>query len=227
MTMKKTILLILCTSLIITISQPGRAQSIPGIGSVAGLVKRVIKAIDLQVQRFQNKTIWLQNSQKALENQMSKLYLRQIAEWAQKQKDLYDDYYKELWQLKTVITYYHRIKDITTRQRQLVRSYSRAWQLIKNDPHFTPSEIRYMDQVYSGILEATLENARQVVDVVSAFTTQMSDADRMKRINQVADAVNENYYDLRRFNTQNAVLSLHRAKSAKEAEQVKMIYGLP
>jgi hypothetical protein len=39
---------------------------------------KVIKALDLQVQRLQNKTIWLQNAQKTLENTMSKLQLNEI-----------------------------------------------------------------------------------------------------------------------------------------------------
>ena len=225
--MKKILLLIICIGLFSTMPHPAAAQSIPGIGSVTGLVKRVIKAIDLQIQRFQNKTIWLQNAQKVLENQMSKLHLREITDWAQKQKDLYDNYYKELWQVKNVITYYHRVKDIAAKQRELVKAYSRAWQLIKDDPHFTPDELGYMDDVYSGILEATLQNVEQLVDIVSAFTTQMSDAERMQRINQVADAVNENYSDLCSFNAQNSILSLQRSSSADEAEEIKKIYGLP
>jgi len=35
-------------------------------------VTKIIKAIDLKVQRMQNKTIWLQNAQKVIENQLSK-----------------------------------------------------------------------------------------------------------------------------------------------------------
>ena len=36
-------------------------------------IKKAIKAVDLKIQRLQNKTIWLQNAQKVLENKMSKL----------------------------------------------------------------------------------------------------------------------------------------------------------
>ena len=42
------------------------------VGEVIKLtVTKVIKAIDLKVQRMQNQTIWLQNAQKVLENQLS------------------------------------------------------------------------------------------------------------------------------------------------------------
>ena len=56
-------------------------------------VKKVIKAVDLMIQRLQNKTIWLQNAQKVIENQLSKLKLTEISDWVNKQKELYKDYF--------------------------------------------------------------------------------------------------------------------------------------
>src|SRR4051812_29380058 len=78
--------------------------------------KKVIKAVDLKVQRLQNKTIWLQNAQKVIENSMSELHLSEITDWVQKQKDLYSEYYNSLSEVKSIITYYHQIKDISTKQ---------------------------------------------------------------------------------------------------------------
>ena len=55
----------------------------------------------------------------------------------------------------------------------------------------------------------------------------MSDAKRLELINNAADQVDTNYDDLMRFNQQNVLLSLQRAKSAYEVETVKKLYGLP
>src|ERR1044071_1629547 len=60
-------------------------------------VKKAIKAVDLMVQRLQNKTIWLQNAQKVLENKLSEFKLSEIAQWTEKQRKLYKQYYDELW----------------------------------------------------------------------------------------------------------------------------------
>ncbi|HEX5555259.1 MAG TPA: hypothetical protein VFX43_18605 [Chitinophagaceae bacterium] len=76
-------------------------------------IKKAIKAVDLKIQRLQNKTILLQNAQKELENKMSKLKLEEIAGWVRKQRDLYQKYYEELWKVKAVISYYDRIREIT------------------------------------------------------------------------------------------------------------------
>src|SRR5689334_3141587 len=65
-----------------------------------GVIK-VIKAIDLRIQRIQNQTIWLQNAQKVIENKMSELKLSEIRDWVEKQRKLYADYFDELWKIKS------------------------------------------------------------------------------------------------------------------------------
>lgn len=225
--MKKIFVSITLVLLFTAISYQSQAQDIPGVGVVTGLIKRVIKAIDLQVQRFQNNTIALQNAQKDLENTMSELHLNEIAGWVQKQKDLYQSYFNELWQVKTIITDYHRIKEISEKQVALVNAYKRAWSLLQQDKHFTPDELSYMGSVYSGILNQTLEDANGLLNIVSAFTTQMDDAARMKMIDDVGNKVDEHYSDLQRFNTENEMLSLQRSKDANDAAIVKWMYGLP
>lgn len=198
-----------------------------GIGQIIKLtVTKVIKAIDLQVQRIQNKTFVLQNAQKVVENTMSELHLNEITDWVQKQKDLYSGFYNDLWKVKTIITDYHRVKEIAERQAQLVSEYQHDWNMLRRDKHFTSDEINYMGQVYSGILDQTVQNINQLFTIVNSFTTQMSDAQRMEIINNVGTAVDKNYNDLHQFNTQNSLLSLSRAKDESDAAMVKWMYGL-
>ena len=155
--MKKVIMLLtICTAFTV------RTNAQFGIGQIIKLtVTKVIKAIDLQVQRIQNKTIVLHNAQKVVENTMSELHLNEITDWVQKQKDLYSGFYNDLWKVKTIITDYHRVKEIAERQAQLVREYQHAWNVLRQDKHFTADEINYMAQVYSGILDQTVQNINQ------------------------------------------------------------------
>ena len=199
---------------------------IPIVDIIKEGVTKVIKAIDLKVQRMQNKTIWLQNAQKVIENTMSKSHLDDITGWVQKQKDLYSDYYKGLSEVKSVIVYYHQVKDISETQAKIVAEYQHAWNTIKQDSHFTSDELSYMSQVYSGILDETVNNVDQLLNVVNSFVTQMSDVRRIEIINNVADKVTENYNDIHQFNNQNALLSLQRTHSLNEARVVKALYGL-
>src|SRR5690348_4315585 len=160
-------------------------------------IKKVIVAIDLKIQRLQNKTIWLQNAQKVMENTMSKLKLHEISDWVEKQRKLYADYFDELSKVKEAIATYHRVKDIIDKQTALVNEYKSAWKVFKQDNNFTADELNYMGNVYTGILNESIKNLDQVFIVVNAFATQMTDAKRIEIINHAADAVDDNLADLR------------------------------
>lgn len=189
-------------------------------------VKKVIMAVDLEVQRMQNKTIWLQNAQREMENVLSQTKLTEISDWVQKQKDLYGDYFNELWQIKDAIQYYHKIEEITEKQVRLVSEYQSAYNLFKQDDHFTPDEIEYMGKVYTGIIDESLKNLDQLFLVINSFTTQMADEKRMQTINDAGNAIDENYNDLKAFNNENIMLSLQRSKDLNEVSVVKQLYGL-
>lgn len=199
---------------------------IPIAEIIKAAVKKVIKAVDLQIQRNQNKVIWLQNAQKTLENTMSKLKLDEITDWVDKQKTLYKDYYEELQKVKAIISYYKRIKEITEKQVRLVEEYKRAWGLFKQDKHFTADELSYMGSVYSGILDESVKNLDKIFIVINSFQTQMSDAKRLEIINATADRIDVNYNDLKTFNQQGVVISLQRAKAQNDVDVVKKLYGL-
>lgn len=193
---------------------------------ITTVVKKVIMAMDLQVQRLQNKTIWLQNAQKEVENILSQTKLTEISDWVEKQKDLYGNYFNELWQVKDAIQYYHKIEEITEKQVRLVSEYQSAYNLFKQDEHFTPDEIDYMEKVYTGIIDESLKNLDRLFLVINSFTTQMADEKRMQMINDAGNAIDENYNDLQAFNNENMKLSIQRSKDLNEVNVVKQLYGL-
>jgi hypothetical protein len=205
--------------------QQVKAQ-IPIVDIIKAAVKKVIRAADLKIQRLQNKTIWLQNAQKTLENKMSKLKLTEISDWSKKQKELYSKYFDELWKVKNTITSYQAVREIIKKQIQLVQEYSKAFNLAKQDKNFTPQEITYMQQVYTGILDESLKNIDQVQLVINAFVTQMSDARRLDIIHTAGNNIEQNITDLRQFNQQNIKISLQRSKERNDINVVKKLYGL-
>ncbi len=205
--------------------QETKAQ-IPIADIIKAAVTKVIKAVDLQVQRLQNETIWLQNAQKTLENKMSELKLDEIKDWVEKQRKLYDDYFQELWKVKAALAYYQRVKDIIQRQVQMVNEYKGAWALFRQDKNFTTEELDYVYNIYTGMLDESVKNIDQLFLVANTFATQMSDAKRLEIINAVSDNMEHQFMDLKEFNNQNKMISLQRASEKGEIEYVKRLYGL-
>ncbi|MFT3749143.1 MAG: conjugal transfer protein TraI [Agriterribacter sp.] len=222
--MKKIIvMLLLCVGLTIAPTQKSHAIIWEVVRQA---LIAAIKAADIAVQRLQNKTIWLQNAQKTLENTLSKLKLDEISDWLNKNKEQYAKYFDELKKVKELISGYQKVKEIMAKQVRIVEEYKRAFALFKQDKHFTSPEIAYMVQVYTGIVDESLKNLDQLFLVVNALNTKMTDGKRLEIINAVASHIDENLNDLRDFNSQNVRLSLQRAKDEQEVKRVKAMYGI-
>lgn len=207
-----------------TPSKSAHAQN-PVVGAVKLAVKKVIRAIDLQVQRLQNVTIELQNVQKKVENTLSRLKLKEIAEWTQKQKDLYQQYFDELWRVKSILSSYHRMTLIINLQKQLFTEYSNAYNLTRSNINFTAAEKEFMSGVYNGMLQASFTGVDDVINMMKSFTVQMSDAERLALIDKTADYLEGLLSDLKSFNGQNIALSQQRTRNRIDLETMRHIIG--
>lgn len=222
----KLLIALFAVSVLTTTPTHEAQAAIPIAKIIKEAVKKVIKAVDLMIQRLQSKTIWLQNAQKVLENKLSELKLKEIAEWTEKHRKLYEEYYDELWRVKQLLSAYQRIREIMDKQSRIVDEYRRAWSLIQDDDHFTEPELNYIYGVYNGILSESVSNLDQIILVINSFKTQMTDAQRLAIITQAADRIEQNYTDLLEFNMNTYQISISRAKSQHEVETLKKLYGI-
>jgi hypothetical protein len=224
---KIKIFLIAAFLLVFSLSSQNLQAQVPVVGLVTGIIKKVIIAIDLKVQELQNETIALQNAEKKIENDLSRNKLDDINGWLNKERSLYQDYYKELATVKTIISGYDEVRRIIATQAQLISECHSASALFHADPHFSAAELRYMETIYSGILQESLRNLEQAQLAVQAFSTRMDDAERMKLVHQSSGGMQSNLDHLRQFNSQNIALSLGRARDEQDRQNIKAWYSLP
>lgn len=213
-------------AMIFSLASESAGAQIPGAGLVTGIIKKVIIAIDLKVQELQNKTILLQNAEQDLINHLSLGQLGDISGWLSKERNLYQDYYKELASVKAVITGYDEVRAAIRAQAELVNEYHNDRQLFHSGGHFSPAELDYMETIYGGILKESLRNLSQLELAIQAFTTQMDDAERLAAIHRAASGIQTNLNHLRQFGSQAAALSLRRARDQQDRAGLKTLYGI-
>jgi len=194
---------------------------------IKAIITAAIKAADLKIQQLQNETIWLQNAEKSAENTLSENKLAEISGWMQKQKELYAKYYKELSEVKTAISDDSRIQDAIAKQGQITKECSRFTVLLRQDGHFNASEIQYMGQVTTGIINESVKSLNQLQSLLNPGTSSMKDSERMALLQTAIKGINENYDDLKAFEEQTSRLSLQRAKDGNDVNSIKKLYGLP
>jgi len=193
---------------------------------IEAVVKKVIVAADLAVQKLQLGTIEAQNAERAVENAMDLSELNDITGWVQDQKNLFSEYYNELWQVKTALSEYEQVKAMIEKQVQIVSGFKQAYSTLSKDKHFTPAEVTSMYNTLSGIMTQSAQNIQRLTTVITALLTQMNDAARLRIIDETGSDIDKNYRDLSQFSQQSYLLSIQRAQDENDVQATMALYGI-
>ncbi|MFI5163327.1 MAG: TerB family tellurite resistance protein [Sphingobacteriales bacterium] len=121
---------------------------------------------------------------------------------------------------------YGRVADIILQQANLVTEYKRYRKQFIQSGSFNASELGYMANVYTTLLQQSLENLSRLTDVLTAGKFRMSDAERLKAIDHIYADSSDQYAFLKNFDRQVVVLSLQRSKDQNDTNTLKQLYGL-
>lgn len=186
--------------------------AIPIAEVIRQAVKRVIVAVDLQVQRLQNETIALQQAQQKLENLLSKTRLEEIANWSEKQKELYGDYYQSLWKVKQLVAQYQRVREIGETQKELIQLYSSTYKYLRESNQFSAKELELIHTGLGDILNQSILNLDELTRVLKSMGTQQSDASRLDQIHRLDIRMEKDFRNLKRMALQLEGLAKQRTR---------------
>ena len=167
-----------------------------------------------------------QNAAKERENEMQRSELADIAGWVERQRALFASYYEELREVKQVIAGYEAVKRMIDKQAGIIAGYRQAYAVLRQDGHFTGEEMDHAYRVLSGIAGQSAANVKRLWVVVTSLVTQMDDGARLRLIDETGKEIDGNYGDLAAFSQQHFLLSLQRAKDARDMAVIKALYGI-
>ena len=186
------------------------AQSIDPVSIV---IAKVIKAIDLKVQKLQNVTIWLQQAQSVAENELSKAKLSEITGWQQQLSELYAGYFAELKQVKSSIKGMTQIKRIVEMQGRVILEYGR---MAKD------AQVKIQ---YDALLNSSMD-ILQTLYAVLGSNYSMKDVERICMITTLRDAMNRCLSNIQTLNKQQVAMAAARARCQADLQFVKKINGI-
>lgn len=183
---------------------------VPIIGTI---IAKVVKAIDLKVQKLQNQTIWLQQAQSLAENELSKTKLSEITSWQKQLSDLYAGYFAELKTVKKSISGMGQIRRIVEMQQQVVIEYGRM------------AKDATVKIQYDALLNASMDVLQALYDV---FGSQypMRDAERISMITTLTDAMGRCLSSMQALNKSQVEMIARRARINADLQFVKQLNGI-
>src|SRR5205085_5917829 len=96
----------------------------------------------------------------------------------------------------------------------------------KEDNNFSVIEINYISSVYNQLISAILRNLDDLMQVISEGVLRMSDDERLERIDEVYNDIQDKLTFLRYFNNHTSILALQRAKEKNNISTLQNIYHL-
>ena len=119
---------------------------------------------------------------------------------------------------------YERVIDIINDQESIVSEYKIAYNIFKQDKHFTPDELVYLSNVYNNLISGSEKNLTNLLNAMTAGTLRMSDAERLHVIDGIYSDTHEQLSFLRAFNTKTSELSTELSKQEADLNSVRGLY---
>jgi hypothetical protein len=104
-----------------------------------------------------------------------------------------------------------------------VSEYRTAFNLFKQNPHFTPDELICISNVYDHLISNSEKNLTNLLNVMTAGTLRMSDAERLHAIDGIYADTHDELSFLRQFNSKTGTLASERARQENDAGSVRSL----
>ena len=119
-----------------------------------------------------------------------------------------------------------KVADIITLQVQIIKNYQSSYKQIKASQQFSNAEIKYIYSVFSKLLDDTGNNLEELYKVLAADQYQMTDDERIKRIDDLYVEMQNSYVFTQHFSKETLVMAMQRMKEGNEVKQSRDWYGI-
>ena len=131
-----------------------------------------------------------------------------------------------LLEVSPAVKKYRRVSDIINGQILLAKEYKAAYKRFGSSGNFSASELSYIGGVYERLLDGSLKNIEDLLNVVTAKKMRMSDDERIAAIDQLYQQMEDRLSFLRTFNNSTYILALQRTKAQKDIGTMKTMHGV-
>jgi hypothetical protein len=138
--------------------------------------------------------------------------------------NLHSTFLNGLLMVSPAVANYGRVADIVLKQGYIITEYQRYYSQFKNGGTFNSDEIAYMTNVYTTLLQQSLQNLSQLTDIIAAGKLRMSDNERLRAIDHIYADTDDKLNFLRQFDQQNAIMAAQRQHELNNLSTVQKLY---
>jgi len=138
--------------------------------------------------------------------------------------NLHSAFLNSLMTISPTVRKYGRITDIIQDQASIVSEYKATLSAANANGHFSAGEMVYMNSVFNQLLNQSVNNLTTLANVITDNKLRMSDAERLKAIDELYSDTQNKLVFLRSFDNQVAMLALQRQKEQNDVSSLQKLY---
>jgi hypothetical protein len=136
------------------------------------------------------------------------------------------NYFTSLTTVNPQIMKYKKVADIIAMQISIAKQSGNAINSFRNNHHFTPTEINYIQSVFNTLLSDCAKNLDELLNLITNGNLQMKDDERIKAIDKLYLDMEDKQQFIRAFTNNAAGLSIQRSNEENELIISKKLNGL-
>ncbi|MCS4165200.1 hypothetical protein [Sphingobacterium sp. BIGb0116] len=140
--------------------------------------------------------------------------------------NLHSLYFQSLKKVNPTIRKYGRIAEISATQVKILKDYKALKDRIQADGMYSRAELDYIDRASGSILDNCEQVISDLIDVVSDGKLELKDDERLERIDQLYNAMQENADLSRSFSYEVMGISQNRASIHSNIQSSRRRAGL-
>ncbi len=140
--------------------------------------------------------------------------------------ELHDEWYTSLLKINSVVTNYQQVKKIWGYQSRTLDLYSQNIGQLRANPYLTPTQIQGMVKGYTVLITENVGLLDDLTTILTPGAAKMTDAQRLKFINRIADKAAHQYQLVSYFTRRNQAIASQQTQAAVDAQTLKKLYGL-
>lgn len=116
------------------------------------------------------------------------------------------------------------VADIISLEAKIVQDYRVIYNHLKESKQFTQREIEYIYSVFTRLLNDTAFTLDELLTLITADEYQMSDDERLMRLNKLHRDMSDNYVFAQQFGDHTMLLAAQRQKEKQEVETSRSLF---
>lgn len=140
---------------------------------------------------------------------------------------LHSTYFASLKNINPQVAKYPKISDIINLQTCIAQQCDKLTTTVKKSGYYSADEITYIGKVCDNLLQGCNNNTDAIIAVTSAGTLEMSDDERLSRIDQIDKDCKDKYLFIRHFANSTFQLAAARQKEQADIDNLHTYYNLP